>query len=495
MPIAPQSRPRRRSTRRVGALAVVASVAALGALGAGEDTFELPDPPAPPPGVVTWAELAPVVADRCVTCHASPGPIAELDLADAALVRRAIEERRLLTVIEDKEFPMPPSGRLPDATRALFHRWAAAGFPGGPDRTGEPRPADARPAEPRKEPPMVAPFDVSERGFEFLERMQGHWIGPVELMGQDTPWFAFDYRAIGPAHVYGLFEGGTVGNLMTSFFAARYRGVETIVARNGGVLNGFYRMSYFLLDRVERRGDATAYRFVDAIGGAGVMWMELTFEADRLEFVAYTSRMGEAPAPSRHMRFVATRRDTALAERAAEAHGFPDRAAPVDLPDGLPAPDWGDFGPVTSASYMWRDAALGYDTLARLAADPIPFERLGRLGRLDLRVARSPEIAGAKLLVYLSREPLTGPSGALRTRRGVVREDLLDGLLLFPEIVPSRDAMTFTHVHPGDCHLTVVADLDGDGLPGAADASGRSRAVTIRPGETVEIVVDDVAVR
>ena len=64
----------------------------------------------------------------------------------------------------------------------------------------------------------VNPVNINIDGFGLLEKMQGHWVGQNTVIGNDNPWFAFDYRAISPSQIHGIFEGGTMGNLLTSFF-------------------------------------------------------------------------------------------------------------------------------------------------------------------------------------------------------------------------------------------------------------------------------------
>ena len=145
----------------------------------------------------------------------------------------------------------------------------------------------------------VVPVDVNTDGFELLEKMQGHWVGQNTVIADEYPWFAFDYRAISPSQVHGIFEGGTMGNLLTSFFVADYKNTRTIMARNGGVLNGIYRTSYFVLDSVSHSSNGDFYRLIDANNGRAIMWMELRFKTDSLYFNAYTSKLGEfLPSPA-----------------------------------------------------------------------------------------------------------------------------------------------------------------------------------------------------
>ncbi len=64
---------------------------------------------------------------------------------------------------------------------------------------------DAMPVDPTEPVALeVKPTDINVEGFEFLEKMQGHWVGSMDIMSDHYDWFAFDYRAIGPAHVLSL---------------------------------------------------------------------------------------------------------------------------------------------------------------------------------------------------------------------------------------------------------------------------------------------------
>ena len=117
------------------------------------------------------------------------------------------------------------------------------------------------------------------------------------------------------------------------------------------------------------------------------------------------------------------------------------------------------------------------------------------LAELELTLERGPEVAGQPLQVYLSREALTDADGRLRSLAGYLRPDLGNGILLFPEVSAGADGMTFAYLHPGRYHLTVTADLDGDGYPSAGDVTSPSRVVEVRPGGRHAVHVDDVEVR
>ncbi len=436
-------------------------------------------------GPVSWADIREITIERCVSCHMDPGPAGGLDLTDPRTLRRRSLRGSLVDRLNDPLDPMPPGEMLSVADRSKFERWVAAG---APIPAGEERSRLVPAPEDRGDRPEVVAHDVTFVGFEFLERVQGHWVGDMELMGERMPWFAFDYRPIGPAQVHSVFEGGTRGNLMTSFFYARVGNVSTIVARSGGVLGDTYRTSYLVLERVREGGEATEYRFVDAIGGGEMMWMSLRFEGASLVWETHTSRMGDREA-SRHMLFQGDLASVDLAASAATETGFPERAYAMEFPGGLPAPDWGEFGPPTSASFLWESSDLSYEEMGRLAGDPVRIEELGQLSTLALHIDRGAGAPDGDVLIYLSREAFVDPRGRLRTRSGIVEERLLDGALVFSELVGGVEAFDIAHLHPGSYELTVVVDTDGDGLPGAADALALAQEIRLPPGGQLRVDV------
>ena len=223
-------------------------------------------------------DIRPIVNNFCTTCHAGDDPEGEFVLTSYADVRKHAEKGELLKRINDAKKPMPQNGLLPPYMRRLFQVWADGGYVNeGSRKAGKESTKYAK-----FEPPVITPVDISRQGFEMLEYMQGHWVGSMMLMGQNIDWMAFDYRAIAQSHVHGIFEGGTIGNLFTSFFVANFKGRKTIMARNGGLLNGIYQTSYFGLDKVRYKRNEAYYRLVDAYGGKDIMWMELTFSGDKL---------------------------------------------------------------------------------------------------------------------------------------------------------------------------------------------------------------------
>lgn len=434
-------------------------------------------------------DIRPVVNNFCTTCHAGDDPEGEFVLTSYKDVRKHTEKGKLLKRINDADDPMPQSGLMPQYMRRLFQKWKDGGFV----NVGK-RKAVSQQKVSEFKPPTIRPVDVSRQGFEMLDYMQGHWVGSMNLMGQDFDWMAFDYRAIAPSHVHGIFEGGTIGNLFTSFFVAKFKGRKTIMARNGGMLNGIYRTSYFVLDKVQYGKDWAYYRLVDAYGGQGIMWMELTFYGNTLEWNSYTSRFG-LTEPRLHMAFKGKQKHLELAKAAAKAVGFPKNVVAFDFSKGLPKPNWSVKAPQTSASYIWEDKTKSIIELGKIARDPVRVDQMPYLSQLKVSVKRSPPTRGKKLHMYLSRKALTDSKGKFITQGGYVRLDLLDGLLSFPEISGKQDEFTYTYLHPGRYFLTVVADMDADGYPSPGDITHPVMPIEIKPRSKATASVEHLNVK
>ncbi|MEM0926747.1 MAG: c-type cytochrome domain-containing protein, partial [Planctomycetota bacterium] len=181
-------------------------------------------------------DIRPIINNFCTTCHAGDAPEGDFVLTSYEDVLKHAKEGNLLKRINDSEDPMPPGGLMPVYLRRMLRAWADQGH----IDQGSTKPATQKTRMKQFDPPEIEPIDISVRGFELLELMQGHWVGSMNLMGQNFDWWAFDYRPISKSHIHGIFEGGTIGNLFTSFFVTEWKGKRTIVARNGGVLNGIY---------------------------------------------------------------------------------------------------------------------------------------------------------------------------------------------------------------------------------------------------------------
>ena len=329
----------------------------------------------------------------------------------------------------------------------------------------------------------VIPFDINTDGFDFLEKMQGHWVGTNRVIADDYPWFAWDYRAISDSHIHGIHEGGTLGNLMTSFFVTNYKGKRTLMARNGGLLSGIYRTSYFVLDKVEDRGsEGKYYRFVDAVGGDKIMYFELRFNQDDLFFNSYTSNLGNR-VPSRHMTFKGKKMHVSLAQAAATATGFPKNNIDngLDFANGFNE-DYlyvqsGETKP-KSATFLAQGNNNDVYDLAAQSGDPYIISNHPRLGTLTVNITRNSEITDTNLFVYLSKDPLTDTNGFLTSN-----VDAYETLLHFPTLENKENQFLFTYLHPGDYYLTVIADKNGDFAPSAGDILSISKMTTIAPLE------------
>mgnify|MGYP000188630611 CR=1 FL=1 len=329
----------------------------------------------------------------------------------------------------------------------------------------------------------VLPIDINIDGFDFLNKMQGHWVGSNRVIADDYPWFGWDYRAISKSHIHGIHEGGSLGNLFTSCFVTNYKNKKTIMARNGGLLSGIYRTSYFVLDKIEDRNtEGKYYRFVDAIGSKNIMYFELRFKNDSLYFNSYTSNLGSR-IPSRHMTFKGKKMHTELAQAAANATNFPQNTIDngLDFANGFKTENlYVEQAGQTpkSATFLAQQTNNNVYELAPQSGDPYQITDHPRLGTLTVNLTRNNQITETDLLVYLSRDSLTDGNGYL-----TANIDAYDTLLHFPNLENKEDTFLFTYLHPGDYYLTVIADKNDDGAPNQGDILSISKKITIAPLE------------
>lgn len=346
------------------------------------------------------------------------------------------------------------------------------------------------PEEPTPITTEVNPVNINEKGFDFLEKMQGHWVGSNRVIADDWDWFAFDYRAISPSQIHGIFEGGTMGNLFTDFFVADFKDTRTIMARNGGLLNGIYRTSYFVMDsvRYDRNGDF--YRLVDAEGGTNTMWMELRFSGDSLYFNAYTSRLG-LNLPSRHMTFKGRKEHLELAQAAADAVGFPQNVPAWDFSKGFNQDNLYAEPGAKSATFLAYDENAQKDvfTLAAESGDPYIITDQPYLGYLQIDVVRNQAIENKTLLINLSKDVLTDPFGYFNS------VEAFNTILLFPSLIGSQDEFLFTYLHPGTYYINVTADMNDDLSPSQGDITHPPLMITIVPEGQQQITIDNITVQ
>lgn len=341
-------------------------------------------------------------------------------------------------------------------------------------------------------PAEVNPVNINVDGFDLLEKLQGHWIGTNRVIADDYDWFAFDYRAISPSHIHGMYEGGSGGNLLTSFFVTDFKDTRTIMARNGGLLNGIYRTSYFVLDEVREDNNGKHYRLVDAKGGTDVMYMELRFKQDSLYFNAYTSRLGLSVPPSRHMTFKAKKEHLELSQTAATAVNFPQNTPAWDFSNGFNEEflyvNAGDDEAKSASFLAQQDADTDVFTLAFASGDPFRVDEHPYMGYLQLDVVRDVPIADKHLFIYLSRDSLTDANGYLQ-------EEPFNTVLKFPEMIGSQDQFLFTYMHPGTYYVTVIADANDDGFISQGDLTHVSQAITIDPEGQHQITINNINVQ
>lgn len=335
---------------------------------------------------------------------------------------------------------------------------------------------------------VVKPININIDGFDFLAKMQGHWVGKNRVIASDYDWFSFDYRAISPSHIHGIYEGGSMGNLLTSFFVTDFKNTRTIMARNGGLLNGIYRTSYFVMDSVRTDTDGSKYyRLVDAIGGEQVMYMELKFKNDSLHFNSYTSRLGLLDLPVRHMTFKAKKQNLDLAQTAAATVNFPQNVVAHDFSSGFVQDNLyvnaGD-SLAKSASFLNQGNSDVF-TLAAGSGDPFTIQDYPHVGYLNVTIGRNPAIDSVSTFLYLSKVALTDQQGYMQT-------NAFKDVLLFPSLIPTQDTFTFTYLHPGNYFVTVIADKNGDGLPSIGDITHPSQNITISPNGQHQIIINNI---
>jgi hypothetical protein len=335
----------------------------------------------------------------------------------------------------------------------------------------------------------IIPVDINEKGFEFLDRMQGHWVGQNRVIADDYDFFAFDYRPISPSHIHGIFEGGSMGNLFTSFFVTDFKEKRTIMARNGGVLSGIYRTSYFVLDSVNYANNGDYYRFVDAEGGTNVMWMELRFTADSLYFNAYTSRLGLNFPANRHMTFRGTKEHLELAHTAAATVGFPQNIPAWDFSEGF-NPDHLNASPgAKSATYLAQQEQNDVFELAVASGDPFRIDQHPYLGYLQVDIVQNEQIRDKDLSLFLSLEPLTDQDGYFPNSL-----EPFQTIVLFPNFIGNTEQFLITYLHPGEYYVTIIADANGDGDLGGGDITHPSQKITIDPEGQHQITIDNINV-
>ena len=261
------------------------------------------------------------------------------------------------------------------------------------------------------------------------------------------------------------------------------------MARNGGVLNGIYRTSYFVLDSVSYSSAGNFYRLVDAEGGKRTMSMELRFTQDSLYWNAYTSRLGMSFPPTRHMSFRASKADEALAIVAATENDFPQNIPAWDFSEGFNQAYLQAAEGAKSATFLaQQDSNEDVLGLALASGDPFRIDHYPSVASLQVNIERNTSIMDKRLFLFLSKEPLTDEFGYYRS------EEAFNSILLLPELIGSRDDFRFTYLHPGEYYLTVIADANDDGLISAGDLTHPQQQLTVLPEGQHEITITNITI-
>lgn len=427
-----------------------------------------------------------IVRNNCTTCHSGRKPAGGLNLKSYENVVDAVKNNALLKRINNTVYPMPPDEMLSKKERLIIQKWVENNF------------ALASKTAPQSiitesndlvfEAPLLSAVNIEQTGFEFLEKIQGHWVGEIFLLGQNIPWFAFDFRAINTSQVHAIFEGGSMGNLFNTFFVAEYKGVKTIMLRNGGILGGIYRTSYFVLTKVENN----QYFFEDAYGGKQIMWVKVSFQQNKMKMIVYTSKLG-LRNPSKHLEFTGEKLHSDLAQKSAQKFNFPTKKVVKKFSNGMPLPNWGEEYPiVTSASYITEDDNADYEVLGKRAQDPIQMRDLKNIAKVKLNFSRTDLSKGKKINVYLSKESLSKANGDFKTEYGYITKQVMNKVILFPEIDKDDNTFTLTYLHTGKCYITFVIDNNQDQTPNIGDFYSESIELNLNADEIVELEVGNI---
>lgn len=430
-------------------------------------------------------QIAPIIANNCLTCHSGTFPSADMDLDSYDAVVTAVKSYDLLKRINNPKDPMPTSGLISKSKRLLIEEWANNGFLKQSSQVI----ALSDSSEYKFTPPNLQAINIEKEGFEFLEKIQGHWVGRMFLLGQNLPWFAFDFRAINQSQVHGLFEGGSMGNLFNTFYVAEYKGVKTIMLRNGGILNGIYRTSYFVLTSAKNN----EYIFEDAYGGKKIMWVKVSFLKNKMKMLTYTSKLGANKA-SRHMEFEGKNLNKHLALEAAKKFNFPTKEIFKSFPDGMPLPNWGEKYPtITSATYtVASNKELDYITLGQQAKDPIQISDINNIAKLELHFKRNDLSKDKNISVYLSCEPLTNKKGKMKMEYGYISEELMNSVILFPQIDKKDDLFKFNYLHTGKTYISFLIDNDNNFIPSKGDFYSPSLELNLTEDNLIILEVDNI---
>lgn len=89
------------------------------------------DPSSLPPitRTITYeSDVASIMTNNCITCHAGPSPNAGLDLSNYQNTRFSTEMGNLIQRMNNAANPMPPNGLVSPELRLIMDKWVTDGF-------------------------------------------------------------------------------------------------------------------------------------------------------------------------------------------------------------------------------------------------------------------------------------------------------------------------------------------------------------------------------
>lgn len=73
-------------------------------------------------------DVASIMTNSCITCHAGPAADAGLDLTSFESVRFSAQQGNLIQRMNNSSSPMPPQGLLSAEVRQIIDKWRADGY-------------------------------------------------------------------------------------------------------------------------------------------------------------------------------------------------------------------------------------------------------------------------------------------------------------------------------------------------------------------------------
>ena len=222
------------------------------------------------------------------------------------------------------------------------------------------------------------------------------------------------------------------------------------------------------------------------------MYMELRFKQDSIYWNAYTSRLGVNVPSSRHMTFKAERRVTSLAQVAATSTGYPKNEVTKDFSQGFDTNylyiNSGETEPSSATFLAQGNNNSDVISLAIESGDPYRIDEQPSLSFLQIDITKTPLIENKVLFLYLSEDPLTDAFGYMDYTK-------FNSVLLFPQLDANESQFLVTYLHPGSYYVTIVADINEDGVPSPGDVTHITQPITITAESQQQITIDNITIQ